>query len=427
MGDRVAAARVSFYLGRCYVVSPDLSVIDQTRAAAPLHSARATLEELPESETLGWVYMMLGTMHGYRLQAMEWTGWLERAREVADRLQLPALQANVGVLVGFSLQAQGRIAEGAATVARAWELAAERNLPFQADRARSNSAVGLLLYDPRRGRDWANRQPDFHTFPSRLELPAIRVALMARLGEFAAAEEERQRLSRALNEGGLRLPGMYAHEVARYHYLRGDWPEARHALEDALELHLRAQNLLLAARTANLLGEVCRDQHDYDSAVRHLVWSVDRCREGGAAAFQVEALLPLSGAFADLGQTDQAGVHLDEAFGLLASFDNPGAQLAAAARIEGVVRAAQGRWPEAEAAFERACAIACQYGVRWDEAKALQEWGRSGQRLAAFAPSGPEPPGHATSEERIRQAYAKWEEMGAGEYVQRCQEQSAYL
>jgi len=87
---------------------------------------------------------------------------------------------------------------------------------------------------------------------------------------------------------------------------------------------------------------------------------------------------------------------------------------------EGMVRAAENRWEEAEVAFQRAVNTYQEYSLPWDEAKVYYEWA-----CALMGKEGQE------SKERARallsQALALWEPMGALPYAERCRKKLAEL
>ncbi|MCX6024474.1 MAG: tetratricopeptide repeat protein, partial [Chloroflexi bacterium] len=368
MGDRTRAAGTRFYLGRSLAMSADIGMTDQERALTELHRARTTLEDLPESELLGWVFIMIGAIHGYLLQLPERVVWLDRALGVADRLGLPALRANVEANLGVSFYLQGDVARGLNIVEGAWEQAAQKGLAFPADRARSNLVLSLTNLDPRLGLAWADRSPDFHTYPSRIEIPGSRCCQLARMGDFAAADQLMRRLLETLEDSGLRLPGIIPFDVGQFYYCRGEWETARDLLEEVWALFKRTKNDNWAVRSAIPLGEVYLELGEDALAEELLEWTAARCREGGAQLPLVQAQLLRAVLAARQGRAAEAAAILDDAQTLLGAIDDLGAHMGVAARAEAIVRAAQGRWSEAETAFLRSIEIAQRFGLQWDEA-----------------------------------------------------------
>ncbi len=121
---------------------------------------------------------------------------------------------------------------------------------------------------------------------------------------------------------------------------------------------------------------------------------------------------------------DEARAQLAQAQMLLTECEDWGGLPGGLALAEGLVRAAEDRWGEAESAFRRAVAVSQQYELRWDEAKVYFEWANA---LIGREPEKLDLQKRLMTQGLLGRATALWEPMGALPYAERCRQKLAEL
>ena len=101
----------------------------------------------------------------------------------------------------------------------------------------------------------------------------------------------------------------------------------------------------------------------------------DFCREHGAITFELNLLPPLGESYLRLGQLNEARACLDRAKEILANPEDWRGLVAGVSALEALLAATEERWPEAEAAFQQASETCQQYGLVYDQARVLFQWG----------------------------------------------------
>jgi transcriptional regulator with XRE-family HTH domain len=195
-------------------------------------------------------------------------------------------------------------------------------------------------------------------------------------------------------------------------FLRGDWRQARHHCERALALLASSDASLAAAYPLHVPGMLCLAEGDDEAASRYLEESVTlagrsgdlqalRLAQRGLAEYDVlagrpdkaqahlEPLLDRPGleegqatelltvlAWSDLERGDEAaaGTLVQEAIRRATAIHNR-VLLAEAWRIGGLVATWQGRWEDAQQAFQAALGLTQAMGYPYEEGRALYEVG----------------------------------------------------
>lgn len=95
------------------------------------------------------------------------------------------------------------------------------------------------------------------------------------------------------------------------------------------------------------------------------------------------------------------------------------------------MRAAQGRWVEAERAFQRAIDVNQQQALLWDEANVYYAWAQALMASMPTVTQAKEDNEGIVRRHRARQPLARamrlWEAIGAGPYAERCRRELAVL
>jgi class 3 adenylate cyclase len=123
------------------------------------------------------------------------------------------------------------------------------------------------------------------------------------------------------------------------------------------------------------LGWLALEKGDLESAKAYLRESADYCQAGGDIPPELYVQALLVQVACKSGELEEATKHLTRAQELF-SLSPDWYGLAAEVRLaEGVLATAQGRWPEAESAFQKSLEVNRHYNLPYYEARSLLEWG----------------------------------------------------
>jgi ATP/maltotriose-dependent transcriptional regulator MalT len=156
----------------------------------------------------------------------------------------------------------------------------------------------------------------------------------------------------------------------------GEWDKAEPALLQALEeseqFHRRAPAQIWINPA---LGWLYLERGDLAAAKAHLGESVAYCQAAGDKPPELHARVLLAQVCCEAGDLKEATEHLGRA-GEIFSLSLDWRGLAAEVHhAQGILATAQRRWPEAEAAFQKAVEINRQYHLPYFQARSLLEWG----------------------------------------------------
>lgn len=431
LGNRHKIATLHSSLGREQMDSANLQLADQQKALQHFDLAQSILEQEGEGLPLGLVQCSLALAYLYRLDCERAVSWARSAFGIAERLASPALLANARVPLGVAHAHLGEVAAGLGMLELGWQTAWENGLAFQADLIRSwGSHLGVVLKSPEVGFRWTEwaGPGDHQTAYSALVLPSHLAALWALKGELGRARQLCDQLAASLAAQGQPSSGPWPSDIGLVWLRAGDWDRARRLLQDGLQWAQASHNHQVAAFTAQVLGQVSLEMGDLEGASTPLTEALTLFRTGRDVLGEISVLPYLSLRDVQRGDVDGATAHLDEAEAILmgsrdwlARPQDWGGLPGDVYLAQGVVRGLQGRWPEADRAFQRAIESHQRHGLRWDEARAWYEWGcsQAGGDETAEA--------RDKARESVRKALILWDLLGAQPYAERCRSRLASL
>lgn len=432
LGDRIKMAAIHSQIGREQAFGWASGPIEIEQAIDHLHSARMVLQELPESPALGVVYMSLASSHDSLLRVTEAYSWAREVEALGRRLDHPALVAHGRLLQGRHLVLLGQIAEGTKELEQAWQFACEQHLGYQTDFGRSiGVGASVTVKNPRMALAWAARRPDYGSRSARTSLLSSLIVAHTLHGELEAGARAVAELQASLKALNLPYEGRHAAHEGFLLLRKGEWDVARRLLEDVWEEGQRSHHYRLATTVAHWLAESYREVGDYRPAEARVCWALERCENGQANPTRVALLCCACDLYASMGRLPLAEAALEEALAILTCGEDWGGLAGDIHRSEGVVRAAQGRWVEAERAFQRAIDVNQQQALLWDEANVYYAWAQALMASMPTVTQAKEDNEGIVRRHRARQPLARamrlWEAIGAGPYAERCRRELAVL
>lgn len=410
LGKETKEATIHSQLGREYMHSGNLSAQDLNLSVDHFQQAKTLLDHEPESIRHGMAYCGLAMVHLDRLELNEALSWSDRALKLGETLDAPAVRANALIPFG-SGAALNNPREAAAAFETGWQLSVDHELGFQADLARASAArnLGVTLKDPGTGFEWVNRRPAYDTTYSLFDIPAHLVAFHAFRGEFGKAEQQLEELQSRLSSLGQPTFGLWPDELALLWFRKGDFSRARSHLSEALSWTVRSGNRLVEAATAQKLGQLSLVLEEYETAETQLQRSLALNRSSGNQVGELAVLPHLSDLYCRTDRLNEANEMLVRAHEIENRIGRTGALEGDILLAIGNILARENRLTEAETAFSTAIEVYRKFGLPWDEARVLFEWGQGTEMNR--------------SGELMQKALAKFESMGAGPWADLCRRQ----
>src|SRR5215469_6505270 len=184
----------------------------------------------------------------------------------------------------------------------------------------------------------AGRLTEARAYLAEFDATLKHTSLLFFEGEWEVAGKSMNELSERERTLGNRLNELAsALDLARLHRFNGDGAQAMQFLRRALEIRVDGGDILAELATRSALATMTADTGDPVEAVPH----IERCRQIVGAG--------------------------ENWFGLAGAVE----------RAEAVVAAAQGEYALAEGQFKKAITTFQHYSLPWEEADALQYWGRA--------------------------------------------------
>jgi class 3 adenylate cyclase/tetratricopeptide (TPR) repeat protein len=364
IGEDEQAGQMRFRLGRSLTTYPDAHM-DVARGIAHLQAADALIGERQSTEWRAALFTSLANACRFGLRIEEGAAGAARAVALAEQTTDVATRSIADAVQGRYLGDSGRVDEGMALIGQAWEAADRVNHETAAFLVTwIAGSVSCFLFAPLPAQAWCEREL---AKPRTAQAPVQRDHLFTFLAQAHALM------------GGIAKARELAEEVASIRWFEPVhmWGQDEHRAlaqwSDSLALTQRTGDNWMGSRTRYWLGRLQRIRGEHQAAEVHL--------RAGLALALAHALSELSfrGELAllclEVGDIDEAQEHARRAVELLAAGGDwhglgGRAQLAAAA-----VSAAEAGEPPVT--FAAAIKTFRRCRLPWDEAEALQLWGRS--------------------------------------------------
>jgi class 3 adenylate cyclase len=371
LGDNEATTDVHSRLG-LYLSAGNLNAMDMRRAMDHFKKAEAQLlAAQPESQRHAQFYISKAAACSWARRIGDGLAAAKRAAEIGERL------GGVGLgfwSVGESLWSVFLVASGSVTEGlRLADQARLRAEPINEAMIGSTVAwVGGLHYlrlgDPREAQDW---------FTSELARPrtarsAVRREILLRQMAFACIDTGE--LARAHSFLAQANADNTNSELA---FLEGDWESAERTLSVWFERSRATGNRLEEVLSATFLARLRWFSRERAEAQRFLRVALEISVGAGDVLQELIARATLATLAADGGDASEALPHLERCREIVGAGEDWRGLAGGVERAEGAVAAARGEFPLADLHFERAIANFRQFCRPFEEAHALQHWGRA--------------------------------------------------
>ena len=319
--------------------------------------------------------------------SFEWDRAEELARKalrIAEAIGDPDAMSQACTTLDLALLGKGLLNDGHSCQERAWAYAQQSRTPVSKERAAAYPITNSpWLADPDQYRKWFAKWQevarDFKTHRYEPHVLGTMSAVSALAGEPEASRDFLARLD-AIDPVNV----IAQHGVAQA--ILGEWESARRVL-GSYSWNSVGTVRMRAVQVAPRYGRLLLDMGEPESAEELLRVQWDYCRERGAITHEINLLPSLCESYLRLGRMEEARVCLNRAREILSKPEDWKGLAAGVALAEALLAAAEQRWPEAETAFQQAVEINCQYGLVYDQARALYQWAVMRLDRAARSPS----------------------------------------
>jgi class 3 adenylate cyclase/tetratricopeptide (TPR) repeat protein len=369
LGNRARSAAVHSRLGRGLVSF--FGHVDLEKGTAHLEAARAILEkDSPDSAGLAYVYIALSTVCLHTREIGKGLDYAQQALAIGERLNSRPVIANGLIFAGQLLTYRGRWREGCDSIERGWKIADEDSLPFVAFLGASFRSLTSLIgrRDPQDAKLWLRRELE----RPRMASPSLTRQMMlgALVDTHIVAGEITE--ARKISDAGI----ADQRSLARLQIALGDWEVAEQRLVAEIEESRSAGDLMRLSRASPLLTDLWLTRQQYDLADSVARSGFDASQREGHITSAITWGAGLVLVLVRTGRIEEAQLVLDHCLDILAKGEDWGGTAGRIAFARGLVVGAQGKWSDAEAAFDEALAVARRYGLPWDEAEVLHERAR---------------------------------------------------
>ncbi len=128
---------------------------------------------------------------------------------------------------------------------------------------------------------------------------------------------------------------------------------------------------------AKYYGQFLLDRGEHQPAEELLRPQWEFCRDCGVVVYELDLLPPLGESYVKLERLEEAHACLEPAREILAMPEDWRGLVAGVGLLRALLAAAEEHWEEAEAAFRKAVETYQQYGLSYDQARGLYQWGVS--------------------------------------------------
>ena len=395
LGQEEQAAEMHTRLGRNLATFP--ASMDIPRALDHYRAAGAILTRGPARSALGYVVFGLAATALWAMRTEEGLAQAEQALEIADRRGNDSLARNAIALRGHHVVCSGRLDDGFRGLETAWEAAdrAEHLMPaFSATWV----AAGLLLdlRDPRTAMTWCRREL------ATPRIAAARNPLRTLQGELARAHALAGELTEARRLA--EEADLVKYTAAFLAFFEGSFDEAAELWADQQEDDRRRGNHLYDWAASHWLGILRRTEGDTAAAEARLQEALNIALQGGSVLHELPAQAELALTLADAGRPGDGRQHLTRAEEILAGGEDWRGVAGRVGLARAVMLMAEEEPETAAASFAKATEISHRLDLLWDEAEALQRWGRA--RLEAGDRAG--------AQEKLGRSLEVYRRAGAG-------------
>jgi len=381
MGDKQRIMRVHW---RFQIIYQALGREDL--ALEHVETARAMLEEDPDSVEKGMLYQRIAHIYLHLGQPATALSWAQRAVDLFAGLGVPMgtrLKAASGL--GTAWTYTGRVDEGIAYNENVWDPVVKKGSALPIGLLGQQLTLSLaLVRDVPMARKWGEKAlPEATKFgipTMELFLRRPLTLIYALSGEVAKAEESCQAVEAIQDKGSVAETGAICpfEDVAGigFHYLRrGEWDKARHYLEGMIAAHKDRNNLAAVDACSLALGSLTLEEGDLPKAEELLLKSLEICRNGRNVLFELWVLPVLAELYLRTGLPDKAAEYVDKGYELMKPDQNWYGLPAPIHMAKGMLATARKDWDKATESFDKAIQINRQYQLPWDEARTLYERG----------------------------------------------------
>lgn len=333
-----------------------------------LKKAAEIVENEPDTVEKGLIYQRTAHLYLHRGNPAKTLEWATTAEKL-----FATMGVTMGTSIGTAKAYVGQIEEGLFYNEKNWEPVLQAGNPLIiAIIGHEISLCRALCKDVPNGRIWGERiLPEVTRAGQRFEGFLLRPLTMIYVlsGEVAKSTRvcrkeidiEKNTLMSCFFEDGAC--------VGLYYLRRGEWSLAENYLDWAIDVHRQRNNVAALGACYFVYGSLCLAQKRYQKAEKHLIMSLEICRNGGNVLFELWVLPILCELYLKSGDTQSAESYLSEGMDLLTPDQNwfglPGAIHLAKAMLESRFQ----NWDDAIFSFQKAIELNRQYELAWDEAK----------------------------------------------------------
>jgi serine/threonine protein kinase/class 3 adenylate cyclase len=397
VGQPLRAAITHSRLGS-YLSTMASNFQDIPRALDHFRSAEAALAQSSESPALALLYCGIATVDTLAMRTQDGLAAANRALDILTRVENERINAGGVALLGWHSFQNGRLREGIDLLEQAWTLADRLNLAIIPNYCVFYlSTCSGVLNAPHLGRAASEREL---AKPRNAQRPVQQSILRYFAAGHALAMgdlAEGRRLSLEAGEGSF--------AQATVAECEGEWADALARRRAEHEQGVKAGSRWVQSNAATRLAGVHARLGEYAQAERVLRDALAYAVEGGCIPYELWMRSELALLCADVGRAAEGRDHLARCQEIMAAGEDWRGRAGSIALAEAAVLAAGGNVAAAVPCFEGAIEIFRRYTLPWEEAEALQRWGRA--LLDAGAP-------HAEAIGRFDAAIGIYRRIGAG-------------
>ncbi len=398
MGDAAGAAAMHARLG--LLLGAGGPTRDNRAALRHLQAAAPFLKDGTASDAQLSFFSALGLIAVWQVNTEEGLAASARAMEIALELGSEDRWVTNAVMRSYHLHALGRLGEGNALMAEAWETANGLNNTYRAFVAAGWLGDRLLeLGDPLEARAWYQKEV---AQPRQVHAPTRRRALQRGIAATFACAGDMESCQRILADEGIRtMPEMA--------FFDGGWDEAEAAWKQVRETAPAELVRSIQATADYWLARVRRLRGDAAGAIGLLSDALAIGLDGPSLLVQLMTSAELAIVLAESGRPEKSEVHLARCREILAEGEDWRGLAGRVALAEAVHAAASGCAENASERFELAIVVFRRLSLPWDEAEAFETRARSCKRFYRGRTR------RAFLIETLNSARAVYERIGAGQ------------